>query len=77
MDAKGAKITDIVIRRSWRAPLLLISLGLLAQAHVGSPDIYLDGKAGPYQLFVTIRPPTVIPGVAQIEEGRKLRASTN
>ena len=38
-----------------------------SQAHIGSPDIYLDGKAGPYQLFVTIRPPTVIPGVAELE----------
>ncbi len=38
-----------------------------AAAHIGSPDIYLDGKAGPYQLFVTIRPPLVIPGVAELE----------
>ncbi len=38
-----------------------------ALAHVGSPDIYLDGKAGPYQVFVTIRPPQVIPGVAELE----------
>ncbi len=39
----------------------------IARAHVGSPDIYLDAKAGPYQLFITVRTPTVIPGVAQIE----------
>ena len=38
-----------------------------AHAHVGSPDIYAEGSAGPYRLFVTIRPPTVIPGVAEIE----------
>ncbi|MBV8865005.1 MAG: hypothetical protein JO210_06340 [Acidobacteriaceae bacterium] len=38
-----------------------------AAAHVGSPDVYLDGNAGPYQLFVTIRPPVVIPGVAELE----------
>lgn len=49
------------------AILGLALLAALAQAHVGSPDIYLDGKAGPYQLFVTVRPPLVIPGVAQIE----------
>ncbi len=29
--------------------------------------MYLEGKAGPYQLFVTIRPPQVIPGVAVLE----------
>src|SRR5712664_1736022 len=36
-------------------------------AHVGSPDVYYEGAAGPYQLVVTIRPPVVIPGVAEIE----------
>jgi hypothetical protein len=36
-------------------------------AHVGSPDIYLDGHAGPYRIFVTVRPPRVIPGVADVE----------
>jgi hypothetical protein len=34
---------------------------------VGSPDIYAEGNAGPYKLLVTIRPPLVIPGVAEIE----------
>src|SRR5579864_6536932 len=37
------------------------------QAHVGSPDVYFDGWAGPYHLLITVRPPTVIPGIAQIE----------
>jgi hypothetical protein len=50
---------------------LLVFLALLfpaaAMAHVGSPDIYADGNAGPYKLFVTVRPPLVIPGVAEIE----------
>ncbi len=50
-----------------RVFLALAALTILAQAHVGSPDIYLNGKAGPYQLFVTIRPPQVIPGVAELE----------
>lgn len=38
-----------------------------ALAHVGSPDVYAEGNAGPYKLFVTVRPPLVIPGVAEIE----------
>ena len=38
-----------------------------ASAHVGSPDVFLEGSAGPYRLFVTIRVPQVIPGIAQIE----------
>lgn len=36
-------------------------------AHVGSPDVYYEGDAGPYHLFVTIRMPQVIPGVAEIQ----------
>jgi len=34
---------------------------------VGSPDVYYEGSAGPYHLFVTIRVPQVVPGVAEIE----------
>src|SRR6202140_293766 len=36
-------------------------------AHVGSPDVFLEGNAGPYKLFVTVRVPQVIPGIAEIE----------
>jgi hypothetical protein len=36
-------------------------------AHVGSPDVFFQGKAGPYQLLISIRPPDVIPGVAKVE----------
>jgi hypothetical protein len=38
-----------------------------AYAHVGSPDVYAEGQAGPYKLSVVVRPPVVIPGVADIE----------
>lgn len=47
--------------------LLLLGIALPAFAHVGSPDIFYEGKAGPYPVFVTIRPPSVIPGVAEVE----------
>jgi hypothetical protein len=47
--------------------LLLVLLSMAAQAHVGNPDIYFEGNAGPYRLFVAVRPPTVIPGIAEIE----------
>ena len=39
----------------------------VAHAHVGSPDVYAEGQAGPYKLFIVIRPPFVIPGIADIE----------
>jgi hypothetical protein len=38
-----------------------------ANAHVGSPDVFFEGDAGPYRLFVTIKTPQVIPGIATIE----------
>ena len=44
---------------------LLFALPLAA--HVGSPDVFYEGQAGPYRLLITIRPPQVIPGVAQVE----------
>ncbi len=46
--------------------MLLLSVAG-AWAHVGSPDVFYEGEAGPYHLLVTIRTPTVIPGVAEIE----------
>jgi hypothetical protein len=52
-------------------PIALAALMLLAPAalgaHIGSPDVFVDAMAGPYHLYVTVRPPTVIPGVAEID----------
>jgi hypothetical protein len=49
---------------------LLIAATLLppsAAAHIGSPDVFLDGQAGPYRVLVTVRPPYAVPGVADVE----------
>jgi hypothetical protein len=40
---------------------------LPVHGHVGSPDVFFEGNAGPYRLLITIRPPQVVPGVAEIE----------
>jgi hypothetical protein len=45
----------------------LLLLPAQAAGHVGSPDVFFEGEAGPYQLYVTVRTPLVIPGVATIE----------
>jgi hypothetical protein len=45
----------------------MLALAPRAYAHVGSPDVYAEGNAGPYKLSVVIRPPLVIPGVAEVE----------
>ena len=49
--------------------ILAIACGcqVAAEAHVGSPDVFLDAPAGPYRLLVTVRPPHAIPGVADVE----------
>jgi hypothetical protein len=47
--------------------LFVLLAPLAAPAHVGNPDVYYDGYAGPYHLLVILRPPLVVPGVAQIE----------
>lgn len=54
--------------------LLAIAIPAAASAHVGSPDVFWEGRAGAYRLLVAVRTPPVVPGVAQIEirvlEGR-------
>ena len=53
--------------KRWLAVFVTLALTLPAYAHIGSKDVYEEVNAGPYKLFVTIRPPNVIPGVAAIE----------
>ncbi|HSI12371.1 MAG TPA: hypothetical protein VK961_10020 [Chthoniobacter sp.] len=48
--------------------LLFLSLSAgSARAHIGSPDVFFDGKIGPYPAGITIRMPAVIPGRAEID----------
>jgi hypothetical protein len=53
--------------RTLSAALLAFVIAFPAWAHVGNKDVFQTIKAGPYTLFVTVRTPTVIPGVATIE----------
>ena len=54
-----------------RAILIVLLLALLpvqnASAHVGSPNVFYDGKAGPHAVRVVIRPPAALPGLAQVD----------
>jgi hypothetical protein len=58
-------------RRRLRAVLLALAtiatISFPALAHIGSPDVFVDGQAGAYRLLVTVRPPYAIPGVAEVE----------
>lgn len=47
--------------------LLILALVTPAWGHIGSPNVYFEGNAGPYPVRVTIRPPGVIPGLADID----------
>ncbi|MDR3711882.1 MAG: hypothetical protein P4L51_03635 [Puia sp.] len=61
--------------------LILCLSGFLipkAGAHVGSPDVAMEGTAGPYRILVNIKPPDVIPGTATvtlfIDNGQGIKA---
>ncbi len=46
--------------------VLAAAVAVIASAHVGSPDVVFDGTAGAYPVRVIVRPPDVVPGLAQI-----------
>jgi hypothetical protein len=46
--------------------VLVLLASTFVHAHIGSPDVYYEGDAGPYHLFVTVRLPKVIPGAGEI-----------
>jgi hypothetical protein len=74
LDVAGAAV--IARRRvARRAPAVVLLCALASTAHVGSPDTFFAGKAGPYDVRVSVRLPGVIPGRAQVTV--RLPASTN
>jgi hypothetical protein len=65
-DTRAALTIDVSpLQRAMRGALALMMAGLLT-AHVGSPDVYWSGRAGPYAIDVVVRPPQVVPGIAEI-----------
>jgi hypothetical protein len=46
--------------------LVLACFPLTLLAHVGSPNVFFEGLAGSYPVRVTVRPPGVIPGLAEV-----------
>ncbi len=40
---------------------------LIALGHVGSPNVFFEGQAGSHPVRVIIRPPAVLPGIAQVD----------
>jgi hypothetical protein len=52
---------------------IILLLSFTTHGHVGSPNVFFDGFAGPYPVRVVIRPPSVLPGSAQVD----VRVGTN
>jgi hypothetical protein len=50
----------------WRPRFAALILAAMSMAHVGSPDTFFGGKAGPYDVRISVRLPGVIPGRAQV-----------
>ena len=61
LDGAAAAVTSPALRLAALAPIALV-----AAAHVGSPDTFFEGAAGPYSVRVIVRSPGVVPGLAQI-----------
>jgi len=45
---------------------LLLSMSV-AWGHVGSPNVFFEGKAGPHPIRVVVRPPEALPGTARVD----------
>jgi hypothetical protein len=66
LDEAGA---SMIVRRAGHFLLAVLFLSFapaVSSAHVGSPDVIFDGKAGPYDLRVIVRVPQVVPGLAEV-----------
>jgi hypothetical protein len=65
VDGQGAAVRRV---RAGGAPRLLgvLFVALVSWGHVGSPNVFFEGTAGPYPVRVIVRPPAVIPGLAEI-----------
>jgi len=59
----------------YASTLALMLCALLSTAHVGSPDTFFSGQAGPYDVRISVRLPGLIPGRAQVTV--RVRAATN
>jgi hypothetical protein len=64
-DARPAVTLRRLVAGAPRVSLAL-ALAVVLSAHVGSPDVFRSGKAGPYDTDVVVRPPQVVPGIAEI-----------
>ena len=51
-------------RRAAGSIAVLAGIVVVSSAHIGSPDAWYDGAAGPYKVLVHVQAPAVVPGIA-------------
>jgi hypothetical protein len=66
LDETGASMIVRLARWLVLAVLFLFFAPAVSSAHVGSPDVIFDGKAGPWDVRVIVRVPQVVPGLAEV-----------
>ena len=54
------------MRRALATLAVLLELAPVARGHVGSPNVFFEGRAGAYPVSVVVRPPAALPGAAQV-----------
>lgn len=42
------------------------AVAIIGSAHIGSPNVFFEGNAGAYPVRVIVRPPEVVPGLAEV-----------
>lgn len=50
----------------WLRASIPVAFFAILTAHVGSPNVVFEGSAGPYFVNVVVRPPDVVPGLAEV-----------
>jgi hypothetical protein len=45
---------------------LALAVAIVGSAHIGSPNVFFEGNAGAYPVRVIVRPPEVVPGLADV-----------
>ena len=63
---RGSVSTASLWWRALTAVLFALLFPVAARAHLGSPNVFFEGPAGPFPVRVTIETPVVVPGLAQI-----------
>ena len=63
---RARHVARAAIVRALRRASLVAAILLVCSAHIGSPDVWFDGMAGPYKVLVHVEAPPVVPGIATI-----------